>query len=966
MLGGALAANGVQENRLIRAKELIAEKNYNDAILILTTMVREEPDRQDEAQELITEIVHLREQYNNDYESLIKILYEQKDEATALKVISQLESLDKNPNKQQLGGVSQAKRTARIIASNKRYEDIMKRALALLDRREYSAAIQVYLTGSDLSKDMYQEAGYGNVLSNQVDRAWEDLKVSSNLFAQAETKLKALPTSGTALLASANVSTGAIDTVLASLRDLATWRQRAWTDGRVFKLQNGFLIKNGRQQDFYLDYSTRFVEGPPKSKTPEGIVGAFDRLWAEVLDPLLAQSRTGVEAKYLQAKTALDQGRYTEASSAFESLRIQARQGLDLVTLWNRVAGIDDTGAFDPQVRSRLTPVVPLAVWFDHRLTLALEGIRTSKDLPATAALIASPALERPVIEAARSDVHNLRTAFAAYAQASDAWVGQSRALQSNGFSVIDGVSFGGDWRATWVSFGQKAQSQEAEFVDRRGKLDYTVLDGRFQTLQTALVQGKEQVEGRLKFPLQATAGLTELRPRQDGLAKDIGTFINLYEGESADVKTPAVQAWPGRGRDLLNRLTASQTLQGQLLNTAKANYAESQAVKKQGQDLVMQIAPAVAAENFRGARDTLNQISSKYSQSLSLQEDPVFRADSDAQVNDLSDQILKAENVVVVRDVRNLITQGSQAYLAQQFPKAEQVLTSARARWATTNTEPNSEVEYWLNLANYALSVTTGRELSPIDPLYNEVQQLLNFARKDFTQGQEQQAAGDKTAASGSLKQAKDILSKILLPFPLNQEARLLNLQILKADDPENFPTLFKQNFDAAVAKITGGDPTVAYNDLQDLDKIQPGSPGMAEAIKQVRIKLNLEKQPVDPRIINQAKALVVQAKGLVDSGIPAQLVTAQTQIRLALQLDPTNTDAQNLFDKITLLLKPTVVTLTPTQVGEFTAILTLVQDQRTLEAQSELTGFLAKYPGVANENRVAELIRRLGRLNQ
>src|SRR5687767_7612643 len=85
-LGGFLPANGVQENRVARARELIAEKNYNEAILILTTVVREEPDRQDEAQELISLIVRLRNQYNNDYEELIRLLYTEKDEAKALLV----------------------------------------------------------------------------------------------------------------------------------------------------------------------------------------------------------------------------------------------------------------------------------------------------------------------------------------------------------------------------------------------------------------------------------------------------------------------------------------------------------------------------------------------------------------------------------------------------------------------------------------------------------------------------------------------------------------------------------------------------------------------------------------------------------------------------------------------------------------------------------------------------------------
>lgn len=965
ILGGPLVANGVQENRVAKAKELIAQKNYNDAILLLTTVVREEPDRQDEAQELISEIVRLRNQYNSDYENLIKLLYDQKDEATALKVISQLEGLDKNPNKQTQDEIRLAKRTARLIANNKRFQDIMARALALLNRKEYGAAVQVYLEGSDLAKDMFTESGYGNVLANQVDRAWEDLKASSTLFVQAEARLKTLPAQGTAVFASDSLIPTALDSALASMRDLAVWRQRAWADGRLFKSQNDFIAKNNRQEDFYLSYSYLLVHGPLESTKSEGILGAIDRMWAEILDPWSTQIRTVLETRYTQARTALNQGRFAEAAVAFEGLRVKARQGLDAVTLWNRISGVDETGTLDPDVKAKMGPVIPLGLWVEHRLSLAVQGLSATTDLPRAAEWIAQKALDRPALENARADLRGQKEAFGGFARTVGLWAPQSQALEAGGYSPLDKAAFGNEWQAVWAGYRQKALGQEAELVDRRGTLDYGVLEGRFQDLQAALTVARDQVEGKVRFPLQATAKLEQLRPLQDGLAQDIGAFISSYLGESSDVKTPAVLRWPVQGRELLSRLTASQTLQGQLLATARTNYLQSQNLKKQGQDQLPQIDAAVAAENFTLARTVLNRISTAYSQSLTFQEDPVFRTDSDTQVKALFDQILKAENEVVVRDVRKLITQGSQAYLGQQFTQAEQILGRARSRWATTNTDTNPEVEYWAQLASFALSVTTGRELSPIDPLFNEVQQLLNFARRDYTLALDQINNGQKDAGLELMKQAKEVLGKILLPFPLNQEARLLNLSILKDSDPENFPTLFKQNFEAAAARINT-DANGAYNDLQDLDKIQPNYPGMSAAIRQARTKLGLERVAIDPKIVAQARNLVAQATRLVNTGNPDQLVAAQNQVRQALQLDATNGEAQALSDRINLLLKPTVLTLTPSQFGEYAAIVQLLQDQRTLEAQSQLTQFQAKYPGVETEPRVKELIRRIKALNQ
>ena len=942
---------------MAKAKELIAAKNYNDAILILTQVVREEPDRQDEAQELISEIVKLRNQYNNDYEDLIKLLYNQKDVDAALQAIARLEAIDKNPNKQTKDEISQAKRTARLIANNKHYKDIMTRGLALLDQHQYSAAVQVYLEGSTLARDMFDEADYGNIVANEVDQSWADLKASAALFAPAEARLKTLTGQGTSILAG---GAGSLEALLGAVRDLAAWRRKTVTDGRLFRNQNELLIKNGRQEDFFLGYSYLFVHGPSDAKMPEGILGAFDRMWSDILTPWTDQIKKTVEARYAAAKALVDQGRLADAGPQFEALRTAARQGLDVAALWNQMAEIGQ-GPLDDEVLSVLNKGLPLGLWMQHRLTLALQGLQASSGQTVP---VGAQNADRSAIEAARAEAKRLKDIYSGYSDDDAHWAEQASALSAQGFSLLDPSTFGNSWQTIWAGYQQRYRDSEAGFVDQRGQLDYGLLDGRFQALQATLTDIRTQVEGKVRYPLQASGRLGDIQPLQDALSRDVTSFIALYDGESADVKTAAVLRWPVRGRDLLGQLNDAQTLRGQLAATAQVNYQQSLAAKKQGQDEVPRIAALVAGENFDQARTVLNDISTKYSQSLALQEDPAFRSDSNDQVKSLFDAILKAENVAVVRDVRALITKGSQEYLEQQFNPAEQTLLAAKARWAVTNTDANPEVDYWLNLTNYALSVTTGRELSPLDPLYNEVQQLLNFARRQFTLAQEKLAAGQKSEGMELMRQAKETLTKILIPFPLNQEARLLNLSILKASDPDNFPTLFKQNFDAAMAKMDN-DTSVAYNDLQDLDKIQPNTPEILAAIKQARIKLHLERAPIDPQALALARSLTAQAQRLYDSGNVTQLANALALVRQALQADPTDAAASALFDRVSLVLKSQVQTLNVTQRGEITVIEDTFRGNRTLEALSQITEFEAKYPGIINVPEVKELDRRIRAVN-
>jgi hypothetical protein len=221
------------------------------------------------------------------------------------------------------------------------------------------------------------------------------------------------------------------------------------------------------------------------------------------------------------------------------------------------------------------------------------------------------------------------------------------------------------------------------------------------------------------------------------------------------------------------------------------------------------------------------------------------------------------------------------------------------------------------------------------------------------------------KDAGLAHMKEANDILDKILLTFPNNQAAGLLKLQILQASDPANFPATFKKQFDAAVAKLPDK-TSEAYNELQDLDKILPNAPGMADALRQAQIKLGIIKQAKDPKITAQVNSLLTQVGRLVAGGSPAQLTQAQTLIRQILTLDPRNTEAQTYSDQVSLKLTPTVGVMTPTIVGEVNDILDLLRSQKNLEALSRKNQFVADHPNLLNDPQVKIMVQRVSAANQ
>jgi hypothetical protein len=458
------------------------------------------------------------------------------------------------------------------------------------------------------------------------------------------------------------------------------------------------------------------------------------------------------------------------------------------------------------------------------------------------------------------------------------------------------------------------------------------------------------------KYPLQASQSLETLRTGQDALQKDIVSFIGLYENESPEVKTPPVLAWVPRGRALLALVATGQAQQAKLLATSKLNYEQSQVLKKRGQDMVPQVEASIRSDNFLSAKTQLNQMSALYFQSLSAQEDPVFRKSAEDENTRLNELYNKGFQNLVVKDVRQYITEGSQAYLNAQFGQAEQLLTKAKNRWAEASGEANEEVARWLNLASIAQGSATGREVNPIDPLYNEVQQLLNFARRDYNDAQALRKAGKGDSADALFDRAIAILSKILLIYPFNQEMGLLKLQIEKDRNPEGFPALFRSKIDLALKQIATN-PAQAYTDLQDLDRIQPGETTITAGIKRVRTVLGLDKQPLDPAKKAQAEKLYFQAKASFDSGNANRFDQAKTDIDAAMSLIQPASDTRftTLKDFLAQSTQASV-TFSLAQQAEWEGILNAVNQGSFVIANGLLDAFKKKYPNAVKDSRIVQ----------
>jgi len=175
LMAGYINAGGQRENNTLtlldKANKLIEDKDYNAAIMLLTEIARDDPSAFEETTNLIEKIREIKAEYNLKYEELIEVLFEQNDLENGLRIIKELQALDPRPNQATLEAIAQAKKGAELVYNLNRFNGIMDRALSLIKESNFIEAVAVYISGYDLHKEDFDQAGYGNIIEASVNQS---------------------------------------------------------------------------------------------------------------------------------------------------------------------------------------------------------------------------------------------------------------------------------------------------------------------------------------------------------------------------------------------------------------------------------------------------------------------------------------------------------------------------------------------------------------------------------------------------------------------------------------------------------------------------------------------------------------------------------------------------------------------------------------------------------------------------
>ncbi|MBN2050313.1 MAG: hypothetical protein JW760_07715 [Spirochaetales bacterium] len=914
---GSYAA-GTREDPMAKAEELVGELKYNEAILVLTEVMRKHPDKFDEAQDLLNRIRKARAYYNERYAALIEAY--QGNLEDAYPIIRELEELDPDPNEATVESLSLAKETAGFVYNNNRFLVIMKQAGELIQKEQYNEALGVYASGFDLSRDIFDDENYGNILVSQVDRLTEELNAAVSAVLRADDSLK---TSLTAMTASLE-DQRPFRADLAALVSQAVELMDLHSAFRV--LAEEFLtleadIRSTRldeKQIHHLIFLNRLIEGRTDMETSEGIRYTLEKIWIRDLAQAENLLLTETELAFQAVRDAYEEGRDALPPTAFQrSLELSEALAYTLKA-WG--AGILVKKDFAPQTVSSglIAEKLPLFQWslllldtlkglenitlLRNALTEARAELAQAEDFEAIEARLKSLSEVEVSLAGERSFWREKSQVFSAYVQGPgdftrslELLAGMDERLQETTV-VFENLSLDALDRKAEILLEPLQESflQLTQDIDRGGEL--------LQGLVEIRGEGEDAVAVTFHYPdraldlfNQADDNLEDLRSGLTG----VSSFFASAETRYMETETMI------RRVDEAEELRASAEEQQQIVEALIAEAQEkiflAARYRQEGEQRISEANTLVTRNEFAAAKERLVAAAERFDESLFYQEDPELRALRDQRITSLYEEINDAENALVIREVRSLITQGKSLYSLGNFPQARNVLLQAENRWKDTNVEANPEVEYWLNLTQTALSVTSGREIDETDPLFAEMSQYLNQARADYRGGKDLIDEGKQQEADFYLNRAEKNILYVQQYFPFNKEARVLNMMISKIRDEKQFLEIFKKDFTEA-RQLISTNPQKAYIDLKDLEAIDPSYPGMSQAILEAEYAAGIKVRPPDRTKINQSARLYDDAVRIYSDGNRAQYPLALSLLDEAIRLNPDNLQAVRLKDTISV----------------------------------------------------------------
>lgn len=911
-----LFANGVKEERFSDIDEKIEAKEYNEALLLLNEYIKSNPEDFDSAQKRVNDVMDVRSEYAELAEEILYVIVnEPTNDEKKLRMIAELEAIEENPSEATRKFIAQTKAAAEFTYYRSKFEEIISKGSLETQNEQYLESLKTNYTGFELYRTHFHQAGYDqefvDSVENRLAEIDEMIKNYETIASGLEIAYKNLITSLD--IGNAEQSLSFYTKFEEKMLEFAKIRNSIVESGWYFRDSFENLQKEDPEltEASFLAFAYRFVLGRA-SDPNSGMIMALDNLWNYYIEGVKPLVTNQLIAKFDLLNQEIWQTDTIFVLSRTETCNSVLKDTQTFISIGSSVEKLNtviktDTENYLSIDNSEYLASMQSAEKLVSNFTLAFDSIKKYNEYENQSNYFEIP--KNPEILISSRDYNYKDFVFNINEK-----IRIERNIIKEILGDIDSQENKYQWEKTYTLVSNilsTADKNCGNILYKNGKElslwfssgSNVITENHNQSYNTSYEMLNENLSPNvLSYPKELREIVNEKISQLPIDIENLQVTLEFFNQDSSmqEMEKRKIQEDIETLNSLLNKSHS-------LVDKADERIALAELAKNEADLRYLQAEEALEEGDYGACRDYIEKSRTKYNESLLYQESEELRASSDAKLLALGDRIIRSENEIVVKEVRELKTRAKNAYYAGNFESAENILTQAKTRWATTNSELDPEIESLLSLVGTALSMKTGRTIPPTAPLYPEMSQLLNIANQYYNEGKNLLAMGKQVEAENVLENAKQKLREVQTVYPLNQDASLLTLKIDQLIDPAAFDEYFTRKVETAKNDYQDkSKQQTVYTELLDLYEINPSYPGLKDFIYNVEIALGIRVKPPDTSALRKSNQLTAQAQKVYDedSRNEISLNSALQLVNQALEANPDNEEAQILKDRISTSL--------------------------------------------------------------
>jgi hypothetical protein len=864
--------------------------------------------------------------------------------------LQELDDLDRN-NPDSKKTITSLKETSLALVNQDKMRALMSSGRALIDKGEYAKATRAYLQGFALFKPEFENAGYDELTMSAVASEVKQAEAIPEPYEALQSRLEATGSELDAAFAKGDPAAvqAALPAAQAVLEELRSIREAAFAVGSSLSRAYDAIPKADKSpiEYQYLAYLDLFVRGRPDSLgedkkpqaekgLPEGVGGVLLAQTELLLSARQKAAEAAVDSAIAEAERDFASGSYTTAQASFARAAALVAPSLEALANWAKMPEKD----FVPELASlrgaiakgasasgRLSQLALLAASEARLSGIAAEGAKAAADSSAYAARVGDGAGGVALAEA-RAALDGYRAAMRALAAREETEKSGLAALKASAAQAA--LPLGDDRPVAAVAAfsgrldkaASEIRAAESALATARAGLEAGYIQRELGARTAAVAGAEARIEGQAsKLPERARAGYRDPEASAAALAlaseeRKVAELASWIEGDLASMSTEAEDfaATPGfasarakvenqgakakelearraaaLAKALERKKAAASALAGAKadMNAARARLSDARA--QITQDKGKGAKAAAIKKGFADARDRLEKGLNGIIESANADFDAKAWDDYQKLYASLNDDLTQAKKDYTIGETFRLLAEGQTYYEQALFDLAGESLSTAQELWREDNDADQEQVKYWQNLVRQASDTNNKREVRQSDALYYEIGSYLSEARKLYLKGDGLMKSGRKADAAAAFESARQSISFVTRAFPLNAEAGLLTLQILKSTDAEAYKKSLPRRIQEAI-ELLATDSSSGYSRIADLYKMEPSYPGLKAALEKAEIKVGKRRAPPTKDELAQSASFVAQAEKLLKTGRKDDAAKAESALNAALTYEPTN----------------------------------------------------------------------------